>query len=803
LLLIVLGAAGFLYATIHFNESPQQIWKRFIDAVTLVRPSASPSPTPTPTPVPAPIPAAPSTPTPLVPFATPTPTPAATPVDPLAWLLEHKGRAPKEITLSGPATLSVMKDGKVAGSVAIPAGAKAEISDFTLQTVDVRVVDAAGHVPIEATNLRQLAKIEMDKPQATPTPVPEEQSVSASPTPVTVLLQQAFRHPGVVLSAAQLDEIRRGVHSGREPWASWFKQYDGDPGKVGNEGQYEEYSRNGDLHRGEFQSDMWQLYRMAVLWVVKKDRRAAERGIGILENYAKNQKRFGGVEATFMQGDCMNGVIAAEILRSTYPGWTQKNTEDIQRYFRTVWWDPMRIGKDNCGAGSHLWTANQGTIGLKAAMAVAIFCDDRVRFDMCLNAYLTDPLTGLESSTPNGQVGDTGRDSGHWTAECIDDGWICQMAWAQGIDLFSQRNYRMIAISEFLAQTELFWGKVIAQKPAYVPYGCAYEFDSEAAHFEDFRGHDFFEVIDAYARMKRIPAPFTHQVLEHEKHKPVFTLDESIPAQPIAAPWMQPSPAPVTSLRSTDIGASHGSVNHTGDEWAVASDSKKMEDGYHFAYVEARGDWTFIARVTQGGAIIATARLEPTSRVHAVWLDARKDGSSVHYSHGQQTYLWPWDMKYYGGTQLPMWLKLVRRGVFIQAYRSVDGVSWAGAANVRFDGPEDKFYVGLAACDGPAKFDHVAFGSAPSSLPAAPSDVKTSVRGNQVQISWTPGPNTAFCDVLRSETQGGTYTPVGERITTGQFIDTIEGGKSYYYMISPAGYSGRGPNSKELSVRSY
>ena len=693
-----------------------------------------------------------------------------------------------------------MKDGKVAGSIAIPAGAKAEISDFTLQAVDVRVVDADGRVPIDSTNLRQLAKIEMDKPEATPTPVPEEQSVSASPTPVAMPLPQAFRHPGVVLTAAQINEIRRGVHSGREPWVSWFKQYDGDPVKVGSEGQYEEYSRNGDLHRGEFHSDMWQLYRMAMLWVVKKDRRAAERGIGILENYAKNQKRFGGVEATFMQGDCMNGVVAAEILRSTYPGWTRKNTEDIQRYFRTVWWDTIRIGKDNCGGGSHLWTANQGTIGLKAAMAVAIFCDDRVRFNMCLNAYLSDPLTGLESSTPNGEVGDTGRDSGHWTAECIDDGLICQMAWAQGIDLFSQRNYRMIAISEFLAQTQLFWGKVIAQKPLYVPYGCAYEFDSEAARFDDFRGHDFFEVIDAYARMKNIPAPFTRQLLEHERHKPVFTLDATIPAQPIGLPWVQPAVATVATLRSKDIGAGHGSVNHSGDVWTVQSDSKKMEDGYHFAYVEAKGDWTFIARVTQGGAIIATERLEPTGQVHAVWLDAQKDGSSVHYSHGQQTYLWPWDMKYYGGTRLPMWLKLVRRGVFIQAYRSMDGVSWAGAANVRFDGLPDKFYVGLAGYGAPAIFDHVAFGSAPGSLPEAPSDVEARSRMGQVQISWKSDPKTVFCDVLRSETAGGPYTPVAERITATRFDDMIEGGKSYYYVISPASYSGRGPNSKEVTV---
>jgi hypothetical protein len=791
LALVILAGAGFGYAMVHFNESPQQAWKRIVDAVEAI---VQPAPVPTPTPLPTPVPTA--TPTPE-PTATPEATPA--PVDPLGWLLAHKDRAPKELRLRKPTTLSIQANGKDVGSVAIPAGARAQLADFTARTADVRVVNAGGRVPIEATNLRALAQAEMEKPEPTPTPV----ATMGSPPPaqpVAVPAEQGFRHPGVVLTAAQLEEIRRGVRSGREPWKSWFAPYDGDPGMVGNEGQFEEYGRNADIHRGEFQSDMWQLYRMALLWVVKQNKRAAERGVGILENYAKNHKRFVGVEASFMQGDCMTAVIAAEILRSTYPGWTERNTADIQRYFADVWWQHMHIGKDNTGAGTHQWTANQGTIGLKVAMAVSIFCDDRVRFNMCLNSYLTDPLTGLESSTNNGQVGDTGRDSGHWTAECIDDGWICQMAWAQGVDLFAQRNKRIVAISEFLAQTQLFWGKVIAQMPPYIRYGCAYEFDTEAARFEDFRGHDFFEVINAYARMKGIPAPYTRQLLEHERHKPLFTLDESIQARPIGIPWKQPSVTPVTSLRATDVAGSHGSTNRVGEVWSLKSDSRKMEDGYQFACLEAEGDWTFLARVTGGGGIMVTDRLERPWAGHAVWLEAGKDGSAVHYAHGGGSYVWPWDSKFYGGGKAPMWLKLVRRGVFIQAFQSADGVNWAGMANVRFDGLADKLYVGLAVNKEPGKFDRVAYGSAPGSLPAAPTDAQADARMGRVEIRWKPDANTVFCDVLRAETAGGPYTPVAERVTANRFLDTIERGKVYHYVVSPAGYSGRGPNSREVSA---
>lgn len=828
LVLLLIAGGAFGYAMYRFDESPRHVWKRVIDGlVGLARPEPAPvsvpEPAPEAEPAPAPEAAAPQVPAsveikpefpPEVPKAIPSspePEPEAAQAavneaapDPLVWLCAHRESWPRKVALMVATPFEVFTDGVSSGVLQAVPGVMLDVVKIEPGYVTATFGKTSKKLPADSTDLAQRAamamRFVMSRGGSAVPPAIERQS-AAVPSKALASFDQPFRHPGVVLTAAQLDEIRNGVRSGREPWKSWFAPFDYDPGTVGHEGQFEEYGRNGDIHRGEFQSEMWELHRMAMLWVVKKDRRAAERGVGILENYAKNHKRFVGVEGSFMQGDCMNAIIAAEILRSTYPGWTEQNTANIKRYFSEVWWQQIRIGKDNTGAGSHFWTANQGTIGLKAALATAIFCDDRARFNMCLNAYLTDPLTGLESSTTNGQVGDTGRDSGHWTAQCIDDGWICQMAWAQGIDLFAQRNNRIVAISEFLAQTQLFWGKVITQKPAYIPYGCAYEFDYEPARFDDFRGYDFFQVINAYADLKRLPAPFTRQLLDHQNHKPVFTLDDSIPTQPIALPWVQPPVAPVAGLRSTEVGASRGSSSGSEGVWRLESDSKRMEDGYRFAYVEAKGDWTFIARVTQGGAIIATERLEPTRQVHAVWLDARKEGSAVLYSHGQQSYLWPWDMKYYGGTTLPMWLKLVRRGVFIQAYRSVDGVNWAGAANVRFDGLGDKFYVGIAACVEPAKFDHVAFGSAPSSLPLAPTEVQASARINQVELRWKPGANTVFCNVLRAETADGPYRTVAERLTTNQFTDTIQRGKTeYHYVISPAGYSGYGPNSKEVVV---
>src|SRR5687767_6889089 len=64
LVLALLAAAGFGYAMFHFQESPQQVWKRIVDQIeSFTEPAPTPAPTPspiatpspTPTPEPAPI----------------------------------------------------------------------------------------------------------------------------------------------------------------------------------------------------------------------------------------------------------------------------------------------------------------------------------------------------------------------------------------------------------------------------------------------------------------------------------------------------------------------------------------------------------------------------------------------------------------------------------------------------------------------------------------------------------------------------------------------------------------------------
>ena len=141
LALLIFAGAGFGYAMVHFNESPQQVWKRLIEVVQKLvnpapvsRPAPESSPTPTPTPTPTPV----AKPEPTArPMATPTSTP--TPVNPIAWLCNHRERAPKQLLLRAPVTFAITENSRESGQLEVPAGATAELVDFTPRTVDLRI----------------------------------------------------------------------------------------------------------------------------------------------------------------------------------------------------------------------------------------------------------------------------------------------------------------------------------------------------------------------------------------------------------------------------------------------------------------------------------------------------------------------------------------------------------------------------------------------------------------------------------------------------------------------------------------
>lgn len=138
-----------------------------------------PRPTPTPTPAATPVPEPSPTPTPE---ATPSPTPTPAPADPVAWLIAHPDRWPRELMLTEPAEFPAVYEGKTVGKVSAPRGALLGVVKIFPDDVAVTFRGAPRRLPHSMTNLRELAAAEMAKPEPTPTPV-VPRMVRATPTP--------------------------------------------------------------------------------------------------------------------------------------------------------------------------------------------------------------------------------------------------------------------------------------------------------------------------------------------------------------------------------------------------------------------------------------------------------------------------------------------------------------------------------------------------------------------------------------------------------------------------------------------
>ncbi len=198
LIVILMGAAvvGFFAMMLVNKETPQESWKRVVvfvktefslpdrekpaeeEPTPIVPPLpeavVSPTPVAAPTPEPIVMPAATATPESLAepsPTATPMPLPAEEPTvtpiatpeptplpDPLTWLLEHRDLWPKEVKLTEGIDFTALLNGKPVGTIRRPAGTVVKMTDLTATTLTVTHQADMAVMPIEATDLKDLAK---------------------------------------------------------------------------------------------------------------------------------------------------------------------------------------------------------------------------------------------------------------------------------------------------------------------------------------------------------------------------------------------------------------------------------------------------------------------------------------------------------------------------------------------------------------------------------------------------------------------------------------------------------------------
>jgi len=266
-----------------------------------------------------------------------------------------------------------------------------------------------------------------------------------------------FVHPGLLHTASDLKRMKEMVAKNIEPWKSGFDVFKASPYSSADWKPHavehvERSLLNGaGKNIGELEKDVCAAYQNALMWAITGDEAHAKTAVAILNAWSNTFKVFDGTDVELGAG--LNGfklTSAAEIMR-TYPGWSPVEIKKCQAMFMNVFYPPLQYFA--------LWAhGNWDLACMKEMMAIGVFCDDHALFDRAVDFYYKGPGNG---SLPHyivnesGQVQESGRDQAHTQLGIGHLSEMCEVAWSQGMDMYSFMSNRLLKGFEYTAKYNL------------------------------------------------------------------------------------------------------------------------------------------------------------------------------------------------------------------------------------------------------------------------------------------------------------------------------------------------------------
>lgn len=286
-----------------------------------------------------------------------------------------------------------------------------------------------------------------------------------------------FVHPGALDSRTELDFVKAKIKEGCQPWKGEFDRIKSSGhAKRGPHGLANINSKNHDAEHSR--DDAIAAYTQALLWYFTDDAIYARRSIAILNSWADLQAFTSGSDQDRLQAGWIGAVFApaAEIMR-LYPGWTPSEIEKLQAMFKRAFYPQLTVASS--------WNGNVDLTQIDAMMAISVFNEDEALFRQALARlkirspsyfYLT-----TDGPKPKGIAGDGGdldkfwsnpkkwvdgltqetcRDNGHHSQFALGSALhAAEVAWHQGVDVYSENQERYTAAMELLA-TQLLTGSM-------------------------------------------------------------------------------------------------------------------------------------------------------------------------------------------------------------------------------------------------------------------------------------------------------------------------------------------------------
>jgi len=322
----------------------------------------------------------------------------------------------------------------------------------------------------------------------------------------------SYLHPGIAHTQSAIALVKGRIAAKQEPWFSSFKKlrdskhadldWKPKPHAHVERGPY----NNPNIGSSDFSQDASAAYMHALLWTLTDNAACARKAAQIIDAWSTTLQSISNHDARLLVGmEGYNFCNAAELLKHTWNGWAQDNQNQFELMLRGVFYPVI---KDFYPSANGNWDAAM----LQTMLAMGVYLEDRSMFDRATDYYLNGKGNGAVRNyfKTSGQCQETGRDQGHTQMGLDYLANACEVAWSQGVDLYSAFENRLLKGFEYTAKYNL--GFDVPYEP-YRSYQGRYHYKSISDKSRGNLRPMYEKVLNHYQNRAGTGTPFTKQAV--------------------------------------------------------------------------------------------------------------------------------------------------------------------------------------------------------------------------------------------------------------------------------------------------
>lgn len=341
-------------------------------------------------------------------------------------------------------------------------------------------------------------------------------STEANERPGAPEAAKPFVHPGLLHSRVELKFIQQKINTGQQPWKSaWERLQSAEEASLNYTPKpFAEVVRgvrnNPNIGSSAMSSDAAAAYVHALQWSLSQKKAHAAKAIEILNAWATTLESVSGHDAKLLVG--MDGVAfcnAAELMRHTSTQWLDADQKQFDLMLRQVLYPVI---EDFYPTANGNWDASM----VQTMIAMGIFLDDRAMFDRAADYYRHGKGNGaIENYFDEfGECQESGRDQSHVQMGIGFLACACEMAWKQGVDLYTAADNRLALGFEYTAKYNL--GEDVPYH-RYRSVGGRYDYPAISPKGRGRFRPIYERVVHHYHDRMGMDMPFSRRVADNER----------------------------------------------------------------------------------------------------------------------------------------------------------------------------------------------------------------------------------------------------------------------------------------------